>query len=140
MKKLIIVIVNILLLNSCEYFAETSYGIGIKNNSNQIIYAYADYILPDTVLSVERPKYLIEVPFGEKYSTLIYDRYVNDPKFARLEAGERITVFILCKDSVDMLPWAHLRIHNIILKRYEFNDEELMAVGNGYDIYYPYKK
>jgi hypothetical protein len=107
--------------------------IYIINNSPQAIYAYANYILPDTVLPTVKP-FLIQVPNGKITIGSIYDEDVGDPEFKRLKK-DRLTVFILSKDTVDKYAWDIVRDKYMILKRYEFNAKELTEMGG--EIVYP---
>jgi hypothetical protein len=110
-------------------------GFDIKNKSNQIIVITAGYILPDTLLP-ENPKFLKTIPIGQSH--IIYGSNVGDKYLQRMENGERITLFVLSKDSVDNHSWEYLRENNVILKRYEFNMEELKNMGGGgYLVNYP---
>jgi hypothetical protein len=107
----------------------------VENNSNKIIVVTAGYILPDTLLP-ENPKFLKTIPIGQ--SRIIYDSDVEDGDLQRMENGERITLFVLSKDSVDNHSWEYVRENNVILKRYEFNMEELKNMsGGGYLVNYP---
>jgi hypothetical protein len=143
MKRMFLIIISLFLLNTgCDDLIEKivpiRYAIRVYNNSNIDIYYYSIYILPDTLLPTDKPKYLIEVPSDEMKE--FYDFMVDDPKFTRLDAGDRISIFILSKAIVDTKDWKEIREKNMILERYEYNTEELMNIGYGYRIYYPYKR
>ena len=43
--------------------------------------------------------------------------------------GEVLTLFILDKDTVDSHSWEYIRKKNVILKRFEFNYQELKGMG-----------
>ena len=49
-------------------------------------------------------------------------------EFKRLR-NERITLFVLDKSVVDTYEWEYIRENNMILKRYEFNWQELQEMG-----------
>lgn len=115
----------ILLIGSCEKFADHSYTIDIKNNSGQIINVYAVYILPDTNLSLEKPKFL-EIQIGEVEE--LYDKDVNDQKLNRFKT-EKLTIFILSNDTLGSYSWEEIRMDNKILKRYEINEQDLVDMG-----------
>jgi hypothetical protein len=117
----------LLLLGSCEKLMPGRQAIYVRNNSSRTIYYYAEYILPDTMLSVNKPRWLKEVAPGGIRE--FYDSEVNDKEFKRLDSGERITVFILDKTTVNTYKWEYIRENNMILKRYEFNEEERKAMG-----------
>jgi len=122
-----------LLLTGClEWFADKAYFIRIINNSSRTIYVCADYILPDTLLPVNKP-YLAEIKPKSKGN--LHGFQFNDDAFKRLQ-NERLTIFILDKNDVDTFSWDYLRENNIVLKRYEGNGKELPH-DNGLNIYYP---
>jgi hypothetical protein len=121
-----IIIVNILLLSSCEYFAEHRYSLRILNASNETLYCCAVYVLPDTLLPENRPdEFKILNPL---YESELRDYEVRNRKFKRLQ-NERLSLFILSKDSVDLLSWSYIRKSNLILKRYEFDMREYSEMG-----------
>jgi hypothetical protein len=126
-------IILLLLLGSCEKLIPVYYTIRVRNNSNQAIYYYAEYILPDTMLSINKPRWLGKVNPGGKDE--FYDNDVNDEKFKRME-NERITLFVLDKNVVDTYEWEYIRENNMILRRYEFLIKELYA-DNGRNVFYP---
>ena len=115
----------ILLNGSCEKFADHSYTIDIKNNSGQIINVYAEYILPDTILSLEKPKFL-EIQIGDIEE--LYDKDVNDQKFNRFKT-EKLTIFILSNVTLGSYSWEEIRMDYKILKRYEINEQDLVDMG-----------
>jgi hypothetical protein len=103
--------------------------IWIKNNSTQTISITAAYILPDTMLPV-KPRKLITINIDHK--SCLYSSYIegDDGYLRRMENGEKLTLFVLNKDSVDNLEWRYIRNNNVILKRYEFNAQELQMMSN----------
>jgi len=119
-----------LLLTGCPM--DRAYFIRIKNHTNYTIYAYAEYIFPDTLLSANKP-FLLEIQSNKIGN--IHGYHVNDDTFSMLEGGRILTFFILNKDSVDSYSWEYIREQNVILKRYEFNWEELEMMGGS--INYP---
>jgi len=132
MKRIFILVLTIFLMSgSCEKFADHSYSIEIRNNSNQIIDVCAAYILPDTLLPMEKPK-LIEIQIG-KFEEL-YDRDVNDLKFIKFKT-ENLSIFVISKDTIDKHSWNEIRTHNNILKRYEITENELVDMGGS--VVYP---
>jgi len=124
MKKIVLLLSLVLLLTACPFDRE--YSITIKNNSDQTIYACAAYIFPDTLLPIEKP-YLVKIEPTKIGS--IHGYYVNDDTFSRFEKGSILTFFILNEDSVNIHVWEYLKENNVILKRYEFNAQELNIVG-----------
>jgi hypothetical protein len=136
MKKisLLLGLVSLLLLfGSCEKFADRWYFIRVENNSSYPIYYHAAYILPDTMLSVNKPDWLRRVAPGEMRE--FYDHEIGDPKFERMY-NERLTLFILDESVVDTCDWRYIRENNMILRRYEFLIKELYA-DNGRNVFYP---
>jgi hypothetical protein len=131
MRKSLLIFIAIFLLNgNCEKFPERKYIIRVRNNSDQTIAIFAGYF-SDTLLPETKPD-LKEIASGE--SGVIYDSEVEDEKFERLNT-ERITVFILNNDTVNMRSWKELKINYNILKRYKFNNQELNDMGGA--IIYP---
>lgn len=116
---------------SCEKFADHKYGIRIRNKSQQTINVYAAYILPDTLLSNQKPT-LKEIK--PENSTHIYDNEVGDTGFERFKS-EKITIFILSKDTLAKYSWNEIRTHNNILKRYEITEKDLTDMGGS--VIYP---
>ena len=130
MRKIVLIFGLALLMTACPM--DRQYSIRLKNNSNLTIYACAAYILLDTLLPISKLQ-LVLIDLNKIGN--IHGYQVNDDTFKRLEKGERLTLFVLSKDSVDVHSWEYLRENNIILKRYEFNMEELNNMGGS--INYP---
>ena len=123
MKKACLLLSLVFLLTACPIDRE--YSLTVKNTSNQTICVCAWYIFPDTLLPVNKP-FCLEVKPNKIGS--IHGHYVNDNTFKRLEKGEKLTLFVLSKDSVDVHSWEYLREHNVILKRYEFDKTEKLPI------------
>lgn len=117
--------VIILIFGSCKHFADRSYDIRIRNTSDINIDCYAAYILPDTLLPLEKPEF-IEVKPGE--SGFIYGYNINDPGLERFNT-ERLSIFVLSKDTVESYSWEEIRSDYQILKRYEINEQDLINMG-----------
>jgi len=103
--RILIILLGVTILLSCgacEKFADSASSIRVYNKSSQSITAYANYILPDTSLSSQKPEKLIIITAG-KFKD-IYDHYVGDEDFKRLE-NERITIFVLSTDTINKYPW-----------------------------------
>jgi len=124
MKKISLLLCLLVLLTACPM--DRGACIHVKNNSNQTIVVTAEYILPDT-LWPKQPLFLTTI--NSNQSRIIYDSDVNDGYLQRMEKGERLTLFVLSKDSVNSHSWEYLRENNVILKRYEFNADELDKMG-----------
>ena len=121
MKKITLIFGLVLLLTACPMDYE--HGFNVKNNSNQTILVTGGYILPDTLLP-EKPNKLITVNVGKRY--YVYGSLVGDDDLDQLYYANKIlTLFILSKNSVDSYSWEYIRENNIILKRYEFDSQEL---------------
>jgi hypothetical protein len=129
MKKIILIVFMSLHFVGCDLSwlkTDEWWFIEVMNNSPETIYVCGNYILPDTLLPIN--KHLLRIVLPQKFE-YIYDKDVNDTKFKRLKRDERLTVFILHKDTVDKYDWDIIRTKNMILKRYEFNDKELREMG-----------
>ena len=127
MKKISLLFILAFLLTACPM---DSYEIiWVKNNSNQTIVVTAEYILPDTLL-MENPAFLKVVDVNQNIGINASD-YLNDRYLDRMKKGEKLTLFVLSKDSVDSYLWKYIRENNVILKRYEFDWAELQLMGNG---------
>jgi hypothetical protein len=124
MKKVCLLFYFSLLLTACPVDMEKI--IWVRNYSSQTIVVTAEYILPDTMLSFN-PGNMKTINANQK--DMIDGSAVGDRYLKRMERGERLTVFILSKDSVDICSWEYIRRNNVILKRYEFNAEELKQMG-----------
>ena len=126
MKKVLLLLFIMLLTAGCdelmEKFVQIHYFIIFRNYSNQTVYFYAEYILPDTLPSTNRPRWIKEVASGKKKEFSDYD--VNDREFKRMK-NERLTLFVLDKRVVDTYDWEYIRENNMILKRYEFFSHEV---------------
>ena len=118
---LLLLFVAILLLNGNSCFPDREHGVGIKNNSNQVIVVAARYILPDTLLP-EDTKKLVTININQK--SWIFSPTIGNRNLERLHRGDTLTLFILNNDSVKKHSWEYLRENNVILKRYEFGIEE----------------
>jgi hypothetical protein len=125
--KMNILIITLLIFCSvsCEKFADHSYTIEIKNNSNQIIDVYAAYILPDTLLPLVKP-ILIEIQPSK--SGELYDRDVKDQKFIKFKT-EKLSIFVLSKDTISKYSWEVIITNYNILKRYEITEKDLTVMG-----------
>jgi hypothetical protein len=124
--KYILIIISTALLSGClEDFADHAYAIKIKNNSNQVIVVYANYILPDTLLSLEKPRFIELQPTKTRE---LFGTSVNDPELHRFES-EKLTIFVLSKDIVDRYSWEEIRSGYKILKRFEINEQDLVNMG-----------
>jgi len=126
MKKVCLLLGFVLLLTACPI--DKGELIWVKNNSNQTIVVTAGYILPDTLLP---EKYRRLVTISVNKSDYIEESYVEGVGFQRMKNGERLTLFVLSKDSVDNYSWEYIRENNVVLKRYEFNWAELEMMGDG---------
>ena len=124
MKKIFLLLSLSLLLESCPMDYE--HGFAVKNNSNKIIVVTGGYILPDTLLPINHNK-LITINKDERRS--IFGSSVGDPDIQLLRRGEVLTLFILDKDTVDSHSWEYIRKKNVILRRFEFNYQELKGMG-----------
>jgi hypothetical protein len=135
MKKIFFLMIIPILIWGCdsliEPFVLVYSSIRFENQSKENVLIWGGYILPDTLLPVSKPK-LKEVSIGKRGN--IYDDDVNDPKFKRLST-DRLTIFVLSKDTINKYDWDTARNKNMILKRYEFNEKEILEMG-GYDIIY----
>src|SRR4030042_6901982 len=129
MKTQIVLIIACIFLicGTCEYFADHEYRIRVRNKSSQSITAYAEYILPDTMLSIQKPETLKTIQPGEFKDIHGYE--VGDDSFERLK-NERITIFILSMDVVSNYPWDTIRDKYMILKRYEIKESDLVDKGS----------
>lgn len=126
MNRLLILLISIPLMSvSCEKFADNAYGIRVRNESRQTISIYAEYILPDTLLSTQKPLLKDVLP---ENSTHIYDDEVGDEELNRFKT-DKITIFILSKDTVDKYSWEEIRSEYKILQRYEINNQDLVDMG-----------
>lgn len=127
MKNIIFLIFAMFLTSSsCENLADKVYRIRVDNKSSQSIMVYANYILPDTVLSVQKPDNLKTILSGGFKD--IYDHEIGDIGFNRLK-NERITIFILSTDVVNSYSWDTIRNKYMILKRYEVKENDLVDDG-----------
>jgi hypothetical protein len=123
----VILLLFMLVLYGCPL--DKGWLISFHNNSQQTVCLYAKYIFPDTLLPSAKPE-LIQIE--ERTNGVIYDTYINDPEFKRLEKeGGILTVFVLSKDTVDKYDWSEIRLKNKVLKRYEFDNKELIEMGGG---------
>jgi len=126
MKNISILIILVLFLNSClDKFADHEDSFQLENKSNQIIDCYAAYILPDTNMVPIKPK-LIKI-FSGKIGC-IDGSDCNDPGLKRLKT-EKLTIFVLNKDTVDKNTWDYIRTNYKVLKRYEVTEKDIINMG-----------
>jgi hypothetical protein len=123
MKKAFLLFSLVLLLTACPMDRFACFHV--KNNSNQAIIVTADYILPDTLLP-KNPRFLMTINIGQRRT--IEGSEVGDKYLQRLNKGEKLTLFVFNKDSVDNHSWEYLRENNVILKRYEFDKTEKLPI------------
>jgi len=123
MKKISLLLSLAVLLTACPMDRGACFHV--KNNSNQTIVVTADYILPDTLL-LKNPKFLLTINANQRRT--IGGSEVDDRYLYRLDNGEKLTLFVLSKDSVDKHSWEYLRENNVILKRYEFDKTEKLPI------------
>lgn len=97
----------------------------VNNNSPKSINIFAAYILPDTTLPIEKPD-LINIEAGKQ--GYISDRYVDDDDFDRLST-EKLSIFVLSKDTVESYTWEEIRNKYKVLKRYDINKQDLIDMG-----------
>lgn len=116
---------------SCEPLYEHYYRIRIKNYSNENLYVYGKYILPDTLLENNRPELKLLLSGG--YAD-ITDNELNDIALEKFKT-QKLSVFILSKDTVDKYEWSIIRENYLICKRYEINSQDLTEMGG--TIIYP---
>ena len=124
MKKVCVLFSIVLLATACPM--DSFEIIWVKNKSNETIVITGGYILPDTLLPQIKPQRLVTISVNE--SRMLADD-AHDRHLTRMKNGERLTIFVLSKDSVDNHSWEYLRENNVILKRYEFNWQELQEMG-----------
>ena len=125
MKKSLSILLLLITLSGCDPFGiwmDKWSGFGVQNTTDQHLYLYVVYILPDTCLPAEKPK-LIEVGTGENNIRFINGTYFKDSSLKRLKKGELLSVFFLLKDSVDAKPWSYIRDNNVVLDRYDLSWE-----------------
>ena len=89
--RLLLFVIFIIFTTSCEEPLGVKYAIHVRNNSAKVIHYYAEYILPDIMLPINKPSWLKEVASGGIKE--FYDSAVNDKKIERLKSGERITLY-----------------------------------------------
>jgi hypothetical protein len=131
MKKIIYIILFILSIIVISCFPDQRIGFYVKNNSSNDIVVCASYIFPDTLLPVKP----LEISSIEsEQSGLIHGWMTGDPKLERLKT-EYLTVFIIDKQVYSSNSWDSLRIKNLILQKYHFNEAKLQSAG--WKINYP---
>jgi len=95
-------------------------GIKIENKSNCNVLIYADYILPDTLLSIKQPKLYKINP--QKY-IWFFCSSVNDQNLKMLEQKD-LTFFVLREDTLNKYSWDKVKKENMIIKRYNYSYED----------------
>ena len=101
----------------------------MHNGSNITIRVCGAYILPDTMLPENQLKTLIISPRkGREINCRLFD----DDYCMRLKS-ERVTLFVLDDNVFQTVPWDTIRKYNMILKRYEFNRQDITSLLRKYD-------
>jgi len=77
------------------------------------------------MLPMEKPNF-IEINSGK--TGYIYGDDCNDPGFIRIKT-EKLTIFVLNKDTVDKYPWSYIRNNYVLLKRYEVTEKDIINMG-----------
>ena len=136
MKKILLLVCSVLLLSdSCTF--DKFYFIRIQNNSHTTIKVCGAYILPDTLLPKEKLATTTILP-GK--SNTILDYRLNDYQLKRFE-NEKVTLFVIDEQIFQKVPWDTIRKHNMILKRYEIDSQDLKnlskAIGGAWALPYP---
>ena len=134
-KSLFILLLLIVLSGCCNLWLclDIENNFRIQNTTDQNLYLYVAYILPDTILPVEKPK-LRELGTGENDVCVINELSVSESGFKPLKKGELLSVFFFLKDSVDAKPWSYIRDNNVVLDRYDLSSDIL----EGYNWRVPY--
>ncbi len=117
----------LLFVMGCEPFADHSNFIEVKNHSGNTINCFAVFIYPDSLLPLSKPRF-IEVKHQSR--GFIDDYSFNDSRFER----NKITIFILSKDTVEKYNWDDIRANYRILKRYEVTLGDITNMG-GFVLY-----
>lgn len=147
MKKLIFLILLLfdLVFYSCNknLFWEKVWRITIKNLSSNEIYCIDPYydkkskkisgtnLFPDTALPFVKPQFVSVNISNENYIDFTKD---YETVFKAIPSG-KLSIYILCKDTVDLLSWDKVREGYKILKRYDYTYEELKNMD--WTIVYP---
>jgi len=115
------------LLGSCD--RDRWQFFNIHNDSEITIVVCGAYILPDTLLPGKQLK-TIKIPPNRNYEincTLFDDDYCMRLKY------EKVTLFVLDNTVFQVVPWDTIRKYNIVLKRYEFNRQDITVLLKKYD-------
>ncbi len=122
MKRILQTVFVIILfgLESCHY-DDTPTHFKIINASNISIYYAFSYSYPDTSISK-----IENIPYynGNKTAKINFKGNVY-VRLIALGSNKTIQLFIFDADVVENNPWDSIKIHNNVLKRYQFSESDL---------------
>lgn len=125
-----LLIMMTIVIVGCENFGSSAFRI--RNNSSHIVSVYAEYLLSDTILTIQKPNFFLKID-SEK-AREFYDSYVDDVDFERLKK-ENLTIFIFDQNVLDNYSWDAIQENNMYLKRYECSYQEFHNLN--WEISYP---
>ena len=96
--------------------------IKILNYSSKTIAVCGAYILPETKLPEGQ---LSTTKILPQKSGFIYDSQINDIGLRRYKT-EKVTIFFLDDHVFQTVPWDTIRKYDMVLKRYEINQEDFI--------------
>jgi len=101
----------------------------MHNDSNITIRVCGAYILPDTMLPENKLTTIIIPPRkGHEINCRLFD----DGYCMRLKS-EKVTLFVLDGNVFQTVPWDTIRKYNMVLKRYEFDRQDITSLLKKYD-------
>ena len=131
MRNILGIVVLAILQISCVGYV----GVVVDNQSKDTIYAYENYIYPDTILpkeTVHTKNSMTIIPDGESRDVLlIWDEYST--LFSKYDT---IMFFLIRKNAVDNFTYEDIRKNNRILARYDLSLQDVEAF-DGYFEYPP---
>ena len=134
MKRSLFILLLLFIFSGCDgIWLDHDDAFMIRNTTDENLYLYVSYFLPDAGLPAEKPN-LTGLGNGKNNISAINDCDVRDSGFRRLKKGELLSVFFILRDTVDTKPWSYIRDNQVILDRYDLSWE----VITNYNYYVPY--
>lgn len=126
MKNIILTFLFASIMTNCDKCVpDQFYIIRVYNFSESPARACGAYILPDTLLSI-KPLATTKILSGK--SNVIQGHMIGDDKLERFKK-EKVTIFIIDENVFNTIAWDEICKNNMILERYEINEEDLAQMG-----------
>ena len=129
MKKVLLFLLIILLIASCDFFGHPA-DLCIVNRSSSKIYFYVSNKFPDTSLPLTS-NYVKPIPPNDGYC---FENFKRKP-YPDLGKMDKIIIFFFDADTIEYYKWDVIREDYKILERRMLTKQDI--INNNWDIVYP---